>query len=244
MRFGRRAIPCDGMPRTARIVIPGLSYHVTQRGNNGQDVFLQEEDRRAYLRLLAKYARRFRLEVRGWCLMTNHLHLIVMPWSDTSLARALGVISQLHAQRMNTLHGRKGHLWQDRFYSCAMDESHAVAAMRYVEQNPVRAKLTNLAWTYAWSSAAAHVGGDDPWGLLDLDTWRKDWSAKDWRRMLKAGLDDVSVQAIRRTTSRGRPQGSEDFVSKVESLLGRRVRPLPVGRQRGWRKGGHASRNK
>ena len=234
------------MPRIARIVIPDVPYHVTQRGNNRQDVFFTDDDRRVYLEFLRDYSRQFDLRLLGWCLMTNHVHLVAVPGRDDSLALAIGRTDLRYTQYVNRLHRRSGHLWQNRFYSCALDERHAVAALRYIEQNParqgaagaspVRARLCRVPWSYDWSSAAAHVGEGDPWELLDLAAWRRDWTGEEWKRMLREGLDAKEMGALRRHTSRGRPLGSDSFVSQIESLIGRRVRALPSGRPKGWRK--------
>ena len=224
------------MPRVARIVIPGVAYHITQRGNNGQDVFFVDDDRRAYLAFLSAYANEFGLDVQGYCLMTNHLHVVAVPEKKDTLALALGRTHLRYTQYLNRMHHRSGHLWQNRFYSCALDEKHAAAAMRYVEQNPVRARLVRKPWRYRWSSASAHVGGEDLSGLLNLERWRRKWTEAEWRSMVSEGLDDVVVDLMRRHTSRGRPLGSDSFLSKVERLVGRRVRALPPGRPKGWRK--------
>ena len=229
------------MPRIARIVIPDVPYHMTQRGNNRQDVFFVDDDRRVYLEFLGQYSRQFGLNVLGYCLMTNHVHLVAVPEAETSLAVVIGRTDLRYTQYVNRFHRRTGHLGQNRFYSCALDEKHTVAAMRYVEQNPVRARIVRKPWRYAWSSAAAHVGEKDKSGVLDLNAWRQEWSARQWRRMLSESVDDSAVEVLRRHTSRGRPLGSDGFLSKIERLLGRRVRPLPVGRPKGWhkrRKGG------
>ena len=224
------------MPRIARIVIPDVAYHVTQRGNNRQDVFFTDDDRRAYLEWLREYSRAFDLRILGWCLMTNHVHLVAVPGREDSLALAIGRTDLRYTQYVNRAHRRSGHLWQNRFYSCALDERHTVAALRYVEQNPARAKMTRAPWRYEWSSAAAHVGEGDPWELADLKAWTRDWTGEEWKQMLREGLDAKQIGALRRHTSRGRPLGSDSFVSKIEALLGRRVRALPSGRQKGWRK--------
>jgi len=230
------------MPRVARIVIPDVPHHVIQRGNNRQDVFFVDDDRRAYLRLLREHAERFRLDVIGYSLMTNHVHLVVVPHAADSLAKTIGRTDFVYTQHINRLHGRSGHLWQNRFTSCALDEKHTVAAVRYVEQNPVRAGLAKHAWDYPWSSAGAHVLGKDPTGLLDMTTWLREWDPKDWRKVLSSETDTVSVSALRLSTARGRPLGSDSFLSKMESVLGQRVRSHPVGRPPGWRKhkGGRA----
>jgi putative transposase len=224
------------MPRVARIVIPDVPHHVIQRGNNRQDVFFVNEDRRVYLRLLREQVERFRLDVIGYSLMTNHVHLVVLPHAADSLAKAVGRTDFLYTQHVNSLHGRSGHLWQNRFTSCALDEKHTVAALRYAEQNPVRANLAKHAWDYEWSSARAHVTGKDPTGLLDMTAWLREWDPKDWRETLRSEMDPGSVSAVRFSTARGRPLGSDSFLSKMESLLGKRVRPYPIGRPQGWRK--------
>lgn len=218
------------MPRIARTVIPGVSYHLTQRGNNRQDVFFVDDDRRRYLELLAENAERYGLTVRGYCLMTNHVHLIAIPHAEDSLAKAVGRTHWRYTQLINHLHGRDGHLWKNRFDSCGLDDRHLVAAMRYVEMNPVRARLVRRPWRYRWSSAAAHVGLRKPDATLSLADW--DYSPAEWRRMLEEALPDDEVQKIRRATSRGRPLGSDAFLSKIEHAVGRRLRARPVGRPR------------
>jgi len=135
------------MPRHARIVIPGLSHHITQRGNNRQDVFFVDDDRVAYLDLLREQCLKHRVRVLGYCLMTNHIHLIATPAHEDSLNLAIGRTHFLYTQLINRLHDRSGHLWQGRFHSCLMDGAYTLAAMRYVERNPVRAKMTRAPWT-------------------------------------------------------------------------------------------------
>jgi putative transposase len=232
------------MPRVARIVIPGLPHHITQRGNNRQDVFFVEDDRRTYLGLLREQAERFGLEVVGYCLMGNHVHLVATPSEEESLARAVGRAHFLYTQYVNRLHGRSGHLWQNRFYSCALDEGHLWNALRYVERNPVRAKMVRVAWTYPWSSAAAHAGvgphtasaaraaATDASGLLDLAAWGKRWRPGDWRGQLRWPEDEEEVSRLRLSTHTGRPLASDSLLSKLERKIGRRLRPLPVGRPR------------
>ena len=220
------------MPRVARIVIPGCPHHVTQRGNNRQDVFLVDDDRRAYLEILREQAERFGLSVSGYCLMTNHVHLIATPAGPESLAKAVGRTHWLYTQYVNRLHGRSGHLWQNRFYSCALDEGHFWKAMAYVERNPVRARLVRRPRRWPWSSAAAHCGEADNTGLLDVEAWKDLLAGADWREVLRERLEEADVAALRHATGRGRPLGSDRFLAKLERALGRRLRPLPVGRPR------------
>ena len=217
------------MPRIARIVLPGRPHHVTQRGNNRQDVFFVDDDRRAYLDILGEQSDRYGLAVLGYCLMANHVHLIATPSGDESLAKAVGRTDFLYTQYIHRLHGRSGHLWQNRFFSCALDEPHLWAALRYVERNPVWSRHVRLAWRYPWSSAAVHVG-EAPAGWLSLDDWSRAWTPAKWREALRAPDDEKLTAGLRRSTCRGRPLGSDGFLSKLEHRLGRRLRPLPVGR--------------
>lgn len=220
------------MPRVARIVIENVPHHVTQRGNNRQDVFLADEDRRVYLSLLKDRAEACGLEVLAYCLMTNHVHLVVVPRSAEALARAVGRAHYRYTQYVNRLHGRVGHLWQNRFFSCALDEVHLWRTVSYVERNPVRAKIVRAPWRYRWSSAGAHVGEADRSGLLDLRWWRRTWTPAKWKRELARGEDEQIVDAIRGNLRTGRPLGSDRWISRLEARLNRRLRALPAGRPR------------
>ena len=220
------------MPRVARVVFPGVPHHVTQRGNNRQDVFFTDDDRREYLRLLSEQSRRFELSVLGYCLMTNHVHLVVVPAQKNSLARAIGRTHYLYTLYLNRRHSRSGHLWQNRFFSCGLDEKHAYCALRYIELNPVRARIKKQAWTYPWSSAAAHCGEGEAHDALDLVWWRKNWDSGKWREELACGQPVAESNALRNNTRTGRPLGSSSFINKLEAALKIRLHPLPVGRPR------------
>jgi putative transposase len=213
-------------------VVPGLPHHVTQRGNNRQDVFFVDDDRRAYLKLLAEQSARYGLSILGLCLMDNHVHLIAIPARPDSLAKAVGRTHWLYAQYVNRLHGRSGHLWQNRFHSSPMDAQHCLLAMRHVERNPLRAGLCRIARRYGWSSAAAHCGGGDPWGVLDLAGWRELSGGLDWESALEEPVEPRDLGRIRRAMRTGRPLAGDRFLSNLERRLGRRLRPLKVGRPR------------
>ena len=227
------------MPRTARIVIPGLPHHVTQRGNNRQDVFFTDADRKVYLELLGRQCKTFGLTIDGYCLMTNHIHLIATPRDEGSLAKAVGRTNLYYTRHINRLHGRSGHLWQDRFFSCPLDDQYFWTAMIYVERNPVRAKLVRKPWRWPWSSATAHVTGIDPTatretpGLLDLAAWAKLQPPDgDWRESICQPQDEQTLMRFRTWSNRGCPLGSDSFLSKLETLLNRRLRPRKRGRPR------------
>ena len=222
------------MPRVARIVVPGMPHHITQRGNNHQDVFFVDDDRRTYLRLLKAQSKLHGLTLLGYCLMTNHVHLIGIPQSEESLAKAVGRTHFLYSQYINRFHQRSGHLWQNRFFSCTLDEVHLLRALAYVERNPVRAKLARLAWQYEWSSASAHVGDAPTSELLDLAEWRRMWVSRPdrWRKTLRERDAGDIAGRLRRSTHTGRPLATDGLLSKLEHRLGRRLRPLPIGRPR------------
>lgn len=228
------------MGRQARIVLPGVAHHVTQRGNDRQDVFFADADHALYLQYLRESAALEGLALSAYCLMTNHVHLIVTPEREDSLARALGRTHLMYAQHVLSAQGRSGHLWQSRFYSCALDEAHEPDASAYVELNPVRAGMVEAPWEYAWSSAAAHCGlGGDASGMLDLSRWFEVYSAGDWQKTLAAiGESEEMLDRIRTHTRRGWPLGSEAFLERVEKLVERPARPRKGGRPKGRRDSG------
>jgi putative transposase len=217
--------------------VPDVPHHITQRGNNKQDIFFVEEDKYVYLELLKAQSAKYGFQVEGYCLMTNHVHVIGTPRTENSLAKALGRTHFLYAQYVNRMHNRSGHLWQNRFYSCAMDEEYFHKALCYMELNPVRAAMVEHAWEYPWSSARVHCDDGSDNDLLHLEAWRDNMPGDTWRELLEAFRDDSEAAArIHLHTGTGRPLGSDSFLSHLECLLGRRVRPLPVGRPFGWRK--------
>lgn len=220
------------MPRLARAVAVGYAHHMTQRGNNRAAVFFVDDDRRVYLQLLKEHADKYGLELVGYCLMSNHVHIVAIPQGEESLAKAIGRTHFRYTQYINRFHGRSGHLWQGRFYSCALDQRHFWLAMRYVELNPIRARLCRKPWRYEWSSAAVHVDVKARSDVLNLSRWYDMISAAQWRHRLAVGVRDSDFGQLRSSTHTGRPLGSDSFLSKLESLLGRRVRPLPIGRPR------------
>jgi len=218
------------MPRIARIVIAGVPHHITQRGNNRQPIFLEETDYRQYLLLLNSQAARNGLEISGYCLMTNHVHLIATPEKEVSLAKAIGRVHFLYTQYFNRKYKRVGHLWQNRFFSCALDERHQYTALRYIERNPVRAHIVREAWEYDWSSAGAHTGDGDKTGLLDIRSWEAFWDYEEWRKMLTEGEDEEQRESVRRATRVGRPFADEEFLQAQEERSGCPLRAMPVGR--------------
>ncbi len=219
------------MARLARVVIPGIPHHVTQRGNRRMPTFFSDDDYRAYLGLMAAQCEAHGVRVWAWCLMPNHVHLIAVPASAEGLARAVGEAHRRYTRRVNFREGWRGYLWQGRFSSCVLDGPHARAAARYVERNPVRAKLVRRAWRWPWSSAAGHVAGRPD--ALVRAPGPLEAEVTDWRRFLLGPEDEEAATLLRLHGRTGRPLGSEGFLSAVESLVGRPVRPASPGRPRG-----------
>jgi putative transposase len=219
------------MPRVARIVVPGVPHHITQRGNNRQDVFFADEQRHLYLEFLKKHSEQFGLAVWAYCLMSNHVHIVATPNSGEALAKAIGRTNFNYAQKLNRLMRRSGHVWQNRFFSCALEEVHLWRAIRYVERNPVRARLVRAASRYEWSSAAAHVNGVDETGVLDMKNWSARWKPGQWAEALR-DPDEEGAKLVCGSTRTGRPLGRESFVNRIEKELDRRVHAMPVGRPR------------
>jgi putative transposase len=225
------------MPRRPRFIIPDVPYHITQRGNNRQNVFLTDQDRNRYIEILREHGSRHNLRILGWCLMSNHVHLVVVPGHEKSAALALGQAHSHYTLELNKQHGWIGHLWQNRFCSCPLDHAHLLAALHYAEQNPVRAGLVRRALDWRWSSAHAHClpNGQDELLSWDWMSWMAQtksgaWDALDWRASLEVALAEEKLGLMRRATRMGEPLGSDVFVSELENVAGRRLRVWAQGR--------------
>ncbi|MFQ5805591.1 MAG: transposase [Phycisphaerae bacterium] len=222
------------MPRIARVVVPGVPHHLTQRGVRSLAVFFADEDRQTYLRLLSEQGKRHGVQFLAYCLMTNHVHLIALPAAEPSLARAVGEAHRRYTRQVNLEQGVRGYLFQGRFFSCPLDEVHLLTAVRYVERNPVRAGMVKRAWDYAWSSARFHVG------LRETDDLIRDRNllglVPDWRAFLGMEEDSTQVEFLRGKTRTGRPCGSDAFIKRAERLTGRKLLAKPPGRPRVSRK--------
>ena len=217
------------MARLARIVVPGFAHHVTQRGNRRGDVFEDDTDRRKYLEVFSEYKQKHGLEVWGYCLMSNHVHWVVVPKLETALGRTFRDAHTAYTVHFNRRQKLSGHLWQGRFFSCVLDASHIWAAVRYVERNPVRAGLAAKAEDYPWSSAGAHCGKRSD-QMLSAD-FPPEGVIPNWSAWLKTEEHPASDE-IRQRTHTGRPCGSVSFLEQLEGLLNRVVRPQKTGRKR------------
>ncbi len=217
------------MARIARVVVPGMPHHITQRGNRRQQTFFCDDDYRAYLELMAEWCATWKVDIWGYCLMPNHIHLIAVPESEEGLRQAIGKAHRRYTRRINFRERWRGHLWQGRFGSFVMDDAYLLAAARYVELNPVRAKLVAEPAKFPWSSASAHVRGQDDILVKVAPLLRL---IPDWQAFLDSGLNEDELKVLRQHERTGRPLGSDTFLRQVEGLVGRVLHRLKPGPKR------------
>jgi putative transposase len=210
----------------ARLVVPGYPHHVTQRGNRRQCTFFEKADYQTYVSLLSALKTKAGVDIWAYCLMPNHVHLVAVPLHKKGLAKLFGVAHHRYARLVNGVHGWQGHLWQERFYSTPLDERHLMAAVRYIELNPVRAGLCRRAEDWRWSSVRAHLhGAPDP--LVDVTPLRE--RITDWSSFLSEPVTPEMTEVLRQCTRNGHPAGSEEFIDALEVCTGRRLRPRKRG---------------
>ena len=214
------------MARLARLVVPGLPHHMTQRGNGRARTFFEDDDYRLYRDLLAENCQAAEVEVWAWCLMPNHVHLILVPADADAVRRALAATHRCYAGILQARRKRSGHFWQGRFGSVVMDEEHLAAAVRYVSLNPVRARLVARPQDWRWSSVRAHLSGRDD-GLTTLAPVSERFAP--FRAFLEEPPDGDAVERLRAAESIGRPLGSKAFVARLEKRSGRTLRPAKRG---------------
>jgi len=217
------------MPRIARIVASGHPHHITQRGNYKQTIFTSDDDYKTYLKHLREYIGKYGLSILAYCLMPNHVHFVAIPDNANSLSKTFNASHMRYAHYFNKKSNITGHLWQGRFYSCILDEKHLYAAIQYIENNPVRAKLVKKAWDWEWSSARKHVFKERN-DILPLTDVSEFLEIHDWKDYLCETEGQVTMENIRKNTLTGRPLGSDAFITKLEKLFGQRLKALARGR--------------
>jgi putative transposase len=223
------------MARLARIVVPGLPHHVTQRGNGRARTFFSAADYRLYLHLLAENCRAARVSCLAYVLMPNHVHLILVPKDADGLRKALSATHRAYAGALNARRRKTGHFWQGRFGCVALDGAHTEAALRYVLMNPVRARLARTPADWAWSSARALLKRRDD-GLTDVKAVKEQFG--DIRQLLgETPESEMMEMALRRAETIGRPLGAPAFLDRLERKLARTLKPQKRGpKPRGERK--------
>jgi putative transposase len=218
------------MTRLARLVIPGLPYHVTQRGNRRGTTFFEDDDFIVYRQLLGEAVRTAETKIWAYCLMPNHVHLIVVPSDADGLRRTFANAHRRYARFINARNRWTGHLWQGRFGAVAMDETHLMHAARYVALNPVRARLCQAAQDWPWSSARAHLAGRDD-ELVEVAPLLK--RTGDFAAFLGKQEDQQATRALRMAETTGRPLGEASWVDALETKTGRTLAARKPGRKSG-----------
>lgn len=216
------------MARLARVVLPGHLYHVTQRGNFRQKVFFDDQDRVVYLKYLEEYAIKYYLNIYAFCLMDNHVHFIVKPNNENSMAYAFRIAHQKYSLYLNKRHEQFGHRWQSRFYSCLLLEGHVKKAIRYVERNPVRAGMVERPGDYVWSSARAHLGKS--YKIITLSDISGYIQVSSWKAYLCEFEDNEDLANIRQGTLQGKAFGPADSIDKIEKMTGHPLKVMGRGR--------------
>lgn len=217
------------MPRIARSLAPGLPHHIVQRGNNREKVFLSDDDKKNYLSLLKRYSARWSSPVMAYCLMSNHVHILTRPLKDESLCKMMQGITLCFTQYINKRYKRTGRLWESRYHSCIVDkERYLWAVARYIEQNPVMARMAKQPEDYPYSSAKAHLCGSHD-GVLG-ETLFEAWQRRGYIEFMRQNIREEELCLIRNRTRDGRPLGSENFILKMERKLDRIFKTKPRGR--------------
>jgi putative transposase len=198
------------MPRSARIIVPGCTHHITNRGNHREPVFGSDNDRIVYLRLVREYARYCNVAILGYALMPNHVHWLLTPADEHSLSDLFRRAHGSYSHYFHALRATSGRMWQNRFFCCPLGLDHLVRAMCYVELNAVRARLAHSAEAFPWSSARAHLTGIDEFDMLDLPAWAAVCGTAEWREILEGAPNLGAYRDLERATFSGKPFADDE----------------------------------
>jgi len=224
------------MPRQPRLILPQVAVHIVQRGNNRAACFIEDSDYLMYLASLRELSSKFDCAAHAYCLMTNHVHLLLTPSARTACTLLMKELGQRYVQYFNRRHGRSGTLWEGRYYSCIAESARYVLGLyRYIELNPVRATMVGHPSAYLWSSYAVNAGRRaDPlvsphpeFLALGNDSPARHTA---YRALLEERLDPFLLDAIREATNGGYPLGSESFKSTLVAPKGRKLERGRSGR--------------
>jgi putative transposase len=215
------------MARIARVIAKNYPHHITQRGNRRQDTFFCDDDYRYYIRLMSEWCDKCGVKIWAYCLMPNHVHLVAVPESEDGLRRAIGEAHRRYTRHINFREQWRGHLWQGRFASFLMDEQYLLTATRYIELNPVKAGLVSIPEQYPWSSARAHIKGEND-DLVQVKPLLR--MVANWQQFLSCDVPDEEYELLQQHERTGRPLGSKSFIERLENELSRNLTPQKGGR--------------
>ena len=224
------------MPRRARLVVPGIPWHIIQRGNNRSACFYTDDDYHKYLDTLKEQADKYDCLIHSYCLMTNHVHLLLTPMHEDSAAQMMKYLGQQYVQYINCTYKRSGTLWEGRFRSClTQSEEYVLVCYRYIELNPVRAQMVEHPAEYPWSSYQVNGQGnhsdlitthDEYIRLANTDGLRQ----KYYRGLFDAHMEPTLIDEIRQSTNGNYVLGNERFKEEIANMLKQRVTPGKAGR--------------
>ena len=223
------------MPRRARMYIPDRPYHVIQRGNNREACFIEPENYLFYLELWQELSRRYGVAVHAYCLMTNHIHFLATPGSESALSNTLKVVGSRYAQYINKTYRRTGTLWEGRHRaSLIQSERYLLTCMRYIELNPVRAGMVSRPEEYRWSSHGVNAWGDHSW-LSSHDEYRRLASRANeryyaYRELFRDQLREQDLHVIRKAAHYCQPVGDDHFRCQIEQQYGIKLGQMRRGR--------------
>jgi putative transposase len=224
------------MGRLPRAIDDGLIYHALNRGNNRADVFTDDEDRAAFLAALAQTRTRYPFKLLGYCLMTNHFHLLLQPEASQSVSRILQSLTVTHTWRYHKRHRSSGHVWQGRFKSPVIqDDEHLLVVLRYIEANPLRAGMVADAGDYLWASYQHHGLGRPDALLSPFPEWARLGATESerrrrWRGKIRAAQRESELSAVRSSLRTGRPLGQLAWVEHISERLRIDLKPKRRGR--------------
>lgn len=223
------------MPRRARVYIPGLPYHVVQRGNNREACFIEPENYQFYLELWQELSTRYGVAVHAYCLMTNHIHFLVTPSTKTALSNTMKVVGSRYAQYINKTYRRTGTLWECRHRaSLVQAERYLFTTMRYTEMNPVRANMVSRPEEYRWSSYGVNAWGDESWLSAHDEYMRLGQSEDDrcyaYRELFRYALSEEDLHFIRKAAHYCQPVGDDRFRADIEQKYGIKLGEMKRGR--------------
>ncbi|MDH5649221.1 MAG: transposase [Gammaproteobacteria bacterium] len=223
------------MARLPRLCLPGIPQHIIQRGNNRQACFASEEDFAAYAHWLIEYSQRYKVAIHAWVFMTNHVHLLVTPETETAISQMMQTLGRHYVRYFNYTYRRTGTLWEGRFKSCVINATeYLLVCQRYIELNPVRAGMVEAPQDYRWSSYHANGLGKStqlwtPHAVylnLGADTAERTHA---YRALFRGHIDTETLQRVRQATQQGMVLGNERFRREIEQLTGRRTTALKRG---------------
>lgn len=235
------------MPRKPRASIAGVPEHVIQRGNNRQVIFTSEDDMKAYVTWLKKYAQKYGVAIHAWVLMTNHVHLLCTPSSSTSISKMMQSLGRMYVMFFNKSYHRSGTLWEGRFRSCLVqEEAYLMKLYQYIELNPVRAGMVNDPAEYTWSSYQCNALGKESDLCTPHAVYLKLGNAKverlkSYRDMFLHSVDGKLLEDIRQATNKGLALGNERFLADIKAITGKCLVEGKKGRKAGWQNKGTES---